>query len=412
VSGSLGDRLRAVEVPGEAAAFSRGRSVVAAAFAERAPGADGRAHRFGRAAGRALRFRPAARWAAGALAVAGFAVLTPPGQAVIDSVRDSLGRVEVREAARPAVSRLPAAGSLLVLSADGPWVVRRDGSKRLLGPYREATWSPFGRFVGVTRENALLAVEPGGRVHWSLARPRVARPRWAPSGFRVAYLSGRNVRVVAGDGTGDRLIGRGVAAEWRPLSGGVTAVAGQKVLAGANLLAVARADGRVELVDVDSRQALWSVRAVTGPVRALSWSADGRFLLAATTHGVSVLDGLGRVTRRIPQRGAHLTDAVFGPAGERFAIVRRRGGVGEVVLVDGGRRRLRFTGSGRLGPVNWSPDGEWLLVPWPSADQFLFLPASGGQPLRAAPGVAREFDPRSAVPRGAPRPAGWCCATP
>jgi hypothetical protein len=399
VSGSVGDLLRAVEVPDEAAAFSRGQAVVSAAFAERAPVAA------------RPRFGPGARWATGGAAVAGFAVLTPPGQAVIDSVRDSLGRVEVREAARPALSRLPTGGSLLVESAEGPWVVRRDGSKRLLGPYREATWSPFGRFVGVTRANALLAVEPGGRVRWSLGRPRVARPRWAPSGFRVAYLSGRDVRVVAGDGTGDRLIGRGVAAEWRPLAGGVTAVGGQKVLVGTNVLAVARADGRVTVADVDSRQTFWTARPVRGRVRALSWSADGR-LLVATAREAVVIGQFGRVERRLPQPGAVLVDAEFAPRGDRIALVRRRGSVSQVLLADSGRGRLRFAGSGRLSGVTWSPDGAWLLVPWPSADQFLFLPATGGKPLQAAPGVAREFDPRAAVPRRAPRPAGWCCATP
>jgi hypothetical protein len=406
VSSSLGDRLRAVELPGEEAAATRGRAFVQAAFAERAVHVG--------AAGPRPRFRPAFAWAAGAAAALGFALFTAPGQAVIDTVRDSLGRVEVRrEAARPALRRLPAAGSLLVESAAGPWVVRSDGSKRLLGPYREATWSPFGRFVAVTKANALLAVEPGGRVHWSLGRPRVSRPRWSPSGFRVAYLSGRSVRVVAGDGTGDRPIGPGVAAEWRPLSAGVTAVAGQKVLAGANVLAVARGDGRVEAVDVDARRTLWSVRPVRGAVRALSWSDDGE-LLVASAHQVAVLGGFGQVVRRVAQPdGGAVLAAAFAPAGDRIAMVRRRGRVTQVVLASRrGPSRVRFAGSGRLGDVTWSPDGAWLLVPWPSADQFLFLPVpgGGGGPLQAAPGVAREFDPGSNVPRGDPRPAGWCCS--
>lgn len=392
----LGDRLRAVPLPDEDGARERARAVAQAAFAQRVPVPQRPPYR-----------RPVMGWAAGAAAAA-FLTLTSPGQAVIDSVRDSLGRVEVREAARPALERLPAAGSLLVQSPEGPWVVREDGSKRLLGPYRDATWSPFGRFVGVTKANALLAVEPGGRVHWSLARPRVSRPRWAPSGFRVAYLSGRDVRVVAGDGTGDRLIGPGVAAEWRPGTGGVTAVGGQKVIGGANVLAVAQADGRVTATDVDTRQTLWSARPVAGRIRAMSWSSSGTSLIVVTARGITVLDGFGQVTRRIGQPGAVLAHAAFAPVGNRIALIRRRGAVSELVLVDGGRERLRFAGSGRLGEVTWSPDGQWLLVPWPSADQFLFFPVSGGKALQAVPDVAREFDPRAqGAPTGAPRPLGW-----
>jgi dipeptidyl aminopeptidase/acylaminoacyl peptidase len=336
---------------------------------------------------------------------------TEPGQAVIDSVRDSIGRVEVRHAARPALDRLPAAGSLLVQSPEGPWVVREDGSKRLLGPYLDATWSPMGRFVGVTRENALLAVEPGGRVHWSLGRPRVTRPRWAPSGFRVAYLSGPTVRVVAGDGTGDRPIGPGVAAEWRPgLTGGVTVVGGQKVLAGQNVLAVATPGGRVRALDVDTSRTLWSSPRVGGQVRTMSWSI-GSGLLVATRRALVVLDGIGRVARRVATPpGTVITGAAFAPSGDGIAVVRRRGTVSELALVEGRRERLLFAGAGRLGGVTWSPDGRWLLVAWPSADQFLFVRTTGPPRVEAAQGVAGEFDPRAVGAAGDPRPAGWCCS--
>lgn len=397
---SLGDRLRAVELPDEDGARERARRVTHAVFETRLPARPPRSR---------IRTALAPGLAAAALVLLSF---TEPGQAVIDSVRDTIGRVEVRTAVRPALDRLPAAGPLLVRSPEGPWVVRSDGSKRLLGPYREATWSPMGRFVAVTRENALLAVEPGGRVHWSLARPRVSRPRWAPSGFRVAYRSGPTVRVVAGDGTGDREIGPGVAAEWRPGgSGSVVVVGGQKVLAGENVLTVAAPNGRVQALDVDTRQTLWTSRPVGHGVRAMSWSADSSRLLVATARALVVLDGIGRVARRVaPPPGTLLTDAAYAPSGDRIAEVRRRGTVSELVLLEGRRERLLFAGAGRLGGVTWSPDGRWLLVAWPSADQFLFVRTSGQPRVEAAQGVAGEFDPRATGTAGDPRPAGWCCS--
>ena len=126
--------------------------------------------------------------------------------------------------AQPALFSLPTGGRLLVESSEGPWIVQADGSRRLLGRYREASWSPFGRFVVAARANELAALEPDGDVRWSLARPNVRFPRWAGTltDTRIAYLSGSSLRVVAGDGTGDRLLRRVVAARppvWLPGEG-------------------------------------------------------------------------------------------------------------------------------------------------------------------------------------------------
>src|ERR671934_220788 len=46
--------------------------------------------------------------------------------------------------AAPTLFRLPAPGRLLVESSEGPWVVQPDGSKRLLGRFLDASWSPHG----------------------------------------------------------------------------------------------------------------------------------------------------------------------------------------------------------------------------------------------------------------------------
>src|SRR5206468_4648201 len=87
---------------------------------------------------------------------------------------------------------------------------------QLLGAVGEATWSGHGRFVAATRGFELIAVDLHGRRHWSLAaRAPVHGPRWSPDGFRIAYLSGRAVRVVAGDGTADRLVAPGRAVRAR-----------------------------------------------------------------------------------------------------------------------------------------------------------------------------------------------------
>ncbi len=270
-----------------------------------------------------------------AVAVVAGAVASPPGQAVLDSIREAVGI----ERAQPALFSLPAPGRLLVESADGVWVVQADGSKRRLGDWREASWSPFGRFVVVARANELAALEPDGDVRWSLARPRVRFPRWAGDRIdtRIAYLSGSSLRVVAGDGTDDRLLRRNVAAvapAWLPGEG--------------FRLAYTDRAGRTVVVDADT----------------------------------------GRVLRG---------GAVPAPA----ATIRRRGAASEVVA----EGRVVFRGTGEFRDAARTPDGRWLLVTWPTADQWVFVRLSGRRKIVAVSGITEQFG-------GGPFPriAGWCCA--
>src|SRR5437763_678077 len=96
---------------------------------------------------------------------------------------------------------------LLVNTRDGAWIVSSDGSKRFLSNYAAAAWSPHGLYVAAARGNQLVALEPNGKVHWKLARSGLIHdPQWSYEGFRIAYFAGGALRVVNGDGTGDRLL--------------------------------------------------------------------------------------------------------------------------------------------------------------------------------------------------------------
>ena len=311
-----------LDVPLPEGAEERAWKVVGAAFEERVPSPRERKV-----------WRPVVVLAA--VAVVAGAVASPPGQAVLDSIREAVGI----ERAQPALFSLPAPGRLLVESADGVWVVQADGSKRRLGGWREASWSPFGRFVVVARANELAALEPDGDVRWSLARPRVRFPRWAGDRIdtRIAYVSGRSLRVVAGDGTGDRLLRRNaasVAPAWLPGEG--------------FRLAYTDRAGRTVVVDADT----------------------GRVLPPAAPPATA-------------------------------GTIQKRGASSEVV-VDG---RVVFRGTGEFRDVARSPDGRWLLVTWPTADQWVFVRTAGQRKIEAVSGITRQFGGGSF-----PRIAGWCCA--
>jgi hypothetical protein len=344
---------------------------------------------------------------------AGVAAASAPRSDVGRFVRGVLGVGEPH--ARAALVHVPGGGRLLVAAGHSAWVVASDGAKRRLGAYAGASWSPHGKFAVVWRGRELTAVEPSGAVRWSLPAPAVvADARWAPGdGFLLAYRSGGAVRLVAGDGTGDRRLAAargGVAPAWRPDF--------------SHTLAYADARGRVTVVDADTGERRWRGTPLAD-VRELLWSASGERLLAVTARRL-VLYGAGgtRVAARALPAGTRAEHAVWAPRGTRVAIVRSggRSSRSEVVVLDSARglsERPLFDRLGRFGAPAWSPDGRWLLVPWPAADQWLFLPAGaaakGATAATRAAGrrtavanIARQFSP--GAERGAfPSSVQWCC---
>jgi hypothetical protein len=266
--------------PHEPEAEARAWQVVAAAYAEREPVAWPRRHL-------------GALVAAAVVGAVVAAALSPPGRSVVHSLREAVGV----ERAEPALFSLPTRGELLVTSRKGAWLVHRDGSKRLLGRYRDAAFSPHGLFIAATRANQLVALDPTGNVRWTLARPAPRSPVWTGTrtDTRITYVSRGRLRMVAGDGTGDHAVGR------RAASGAPT------------------------------------------------------------------------------------------------AEIRRRGGQSEVLA--GGR--IVFRGTGDFDQALWSPNHRWLVVTWPTADQWVFV-RPRPRKIVGVSRITQQFG-------RAARIQGWCC---
>jgi hypothetical protein len=373
--------LERVEMPDHRNARERTWAVVSAAFEEWTPAS------------------PRSRWPRVAVVAIALAALlasafTSPGQAVIDEIREVVGV----ERAERALFSLPAKGSLLVASDSGIWVVQHDGSRRLLGGYRQASWSPFGRFVAAARTDELAALEPDGDVRWTLPRPDVKSPRWTgtETDTRIAYLDDSGLRIVAGDGTGDRLAVprfRGSIA-WRPGPGFV----------------LARATAReVAVTNVESGELLWRRPLGGGVPVQLAWSANGRRLLVATRQRVVVYDERGRAPYELGPGAATVDGAAVAHSGGSLVVALRARDRGHVWIVprirpDANAARRLFAGPGTFSQVAWSPDGRWIVVGWPDADQWIFVRANGAG-VRAVANVTEQF--RSA---SFPRIEGWCCS--
>ena len=215
-------------------------------------------------------------------------------------------------------------------------------------------------------------------------------PSWTGSATdtRIAFVTDSRLHVVGGDGRGDIDAGgmpapNDVAPAWRPHR--------------PFELAYVDTRGRVRAFAVTGPGISWTSAPIpTG--RQLVWAPDGsRLLVVASDRLVSLRGSDGRATERsIPG----LTAAAFAPDG-RLAIARTRGNRSELLV--GGV--VRFSGTAAIGELAWSPDGRWLLLSLPEADQLVFVRARGRYALRAVAQVKGQFRSRSF-----PAIRGWCCA--
>jgi hypothetical protein len=388
--------LLGIRPPDELGAQRRSWQLARAAFDEREPTPWPQRHTRG--------------LVAAAVAIAALAaVASPQGRAVFADVREALGTEKVATVpqARSAPFSLPAEGRVLVTAPRGVWIVRADGSKRRLGGFDEASWSPGGLAVASSRSQ-LAAFGPAGEVRWTLARPRVHGARWSPGESQIAYLSGSNLRVVAADRTGDRRIdgAADVAPAWRP---------GEEPV-----VAYVSAGGELTVRDTDTDDTLWTSGVRATPAH-LEWSADGRRLLAAVPlsagrFALTVYDEGGRRLQSLALPGAFAA-AAFAPDDHRVALIRRQraedGETSELLVVDADSIRRQtpvFSGRGRFGDVAWSPGGRWLLLGWQSADQWLFIRSTAVEKIKAVSSLAQQFDPGGTGVGPFPRIEGWCCA--
>jgi hypothetical protein len=392
----LGQALREAAIPVPPEAEERGLRVVAAAYAQRQP-----------------QRRPVAlprlalSFAIATLLTA--LLLSPAGAAVREWVDDVVTTSAPRP--EPELAEIPGGGRLLVQSAAGPWVVQPDGSRRLLGDYEEATWSPRGLFVAAVEGRTLSAVEPDGDPRWSItAARRVADPRWAPGGERIAYRSGRALRVVAGDGTGDRLLARSaapVAPAWFPFGD-----AGLAYVSSAGMLRIAYSEDRGDFAIGLAGTSVDEIEWGGGGSTILEKSPGALRLQSVQLSKIQARPGIGD-RRNLPvPAGATVVDAALAPERQLVAAVltrwRDHGTRSSVVVFGpGGKPRRLLNLPGSLGEVAWSPDGKRLLVAWPGADQWLFLPVGRGEP-RAVADISGAFAPGERA-ASFPRLEGWCC---
>jgi Tol biopolymer transport system component len=236
-------------------------------------------------------------------------------------------------------------------------------------------------------------------VHWSIGRAKLAGPVWSSRGGgdeRVAYLSGSTLRVIGGDGRGDRIVARHVAhvaPAWRPRT---------------HVVAYADGSGKVVVRDADTLRVQWTATAQQRPA-AFAWSADGEYLLARGASSITVFSRNGKqvLTPLGGPAAAPVVDAAFMPGSHAVAFVQDANGRSVLwfyprLRPDATAARRVFAGAGSFDRIAWSPDGRWILLSWASADQWLFIRSAAVRRVVPVSGISDAFGPAAV-------PAGWCC---
>jgi hypothetical protein len=422
----IGRALREAAIPERPDAEERGQRIVAAAFRERSGDQGSRSEPWGARASATFeggRRRPLRRLALGLSLATLLAalLLSPAGAEVRDWVSDTLTAGAPRP--EPTLTRVPGGGSLLVQTGVGPVVVQPDGSRRLLGDYEGASWSPHGLFVAAVKKRTLSALEPDGTPRWSItASQRVAVPRWSPSGERIVYRSGFDLRVIAGDGTEDRLLAGSTAAGALPdarISPAYVPPAWSPT--GEDALAYVTGAGRLRILDSETGAILAAAPALHR-ITWMDWADSGRKILEASRGtlrlrpvlpaGHPSRPALGKAHRLPVPPGATVNDVALAPQSSIVAASltywRKHGTYSEVIVYRPGQGpQTLLSVPGSLGQVDWSPDGKHLLVAWPGANQWLFLPLGRGRG-QAIANISRAFS-TGGRPTSFPQLEGWCC---
>lgn len=272
----------------------------------------------------------------------------------------------------------PPFGTVIAEDLVTVWLVPAHGAVVRFAGGESVDYSRRLGLLAIVHRGRLDAVDVSGRLRWSRGfSDLVGAPRWSSARpARLAFLTGRALRIVDGTGRHALRLGRArdVAPAWRPNLDQVAFVrpGGEIVVAGGT--------GRV----------LERWRPGRKPV-GLSWTGDGHHLVVSLRYSVVVLDPRLRVEWSM--RSPAILSAVAAPVGTHFALltasVTAAGApLTTLELRDAGTPAMhaRLARTWTLGGrIVWSPDARSLLVARPVLRDWLLITVSTHRARRIAP---------------------------
>lgn len=334
------------------------------------------------------------------VAILALGTVTAPRQAVTRWLRDAFGLTAQPHTTR-GLEGLPGGGRLLVETANGPWLLAADGSRRALGTYTGAAWSPHSLYVVAWRGAELAALNLSGARQWELIAPgAISAARWSPDGYRIAFLANGALDVVAGDSSGEHPLSNAAAPvppAWQPRTGS------------AHRLTFVTSAGAIEQIAADTGASIWTAHPPE-PARHLLWSPGGDLLLVLGAHELSEYTSAGRLLTRVRPGGATIESAAF-TSPRKFALVIHpaAGRPDSIELLSTGSNpapKILYTGLEQLSDLDASPNHRWLIAASPSADQWIFIRIRSPARLLASTNITDAFR-RPDTTATFPQLAGW-----
>ncbi len=164
------------------------------------------------------------------------------------------------------------------------------------------------------------------------------------------------------------------------------------------------------VADGDSGKVAWRTERIPAPAGVV-WSSDGEKLFVLSDRQLRVFAPSGKLAAdlRLPPGTIGTGIAARpGSADVAFSVLSPATGVGSLYLSDGEEMRVLFAGTGLLDDPTWSPDGRYLLVGWPGADQWVSIPAEPREAQTTIGEITSRFAPDGGS--GAfPQILDWCC---
>lgn len=166
-------------------------------------------------------------------------------------------------------------------------------------------WSPDGqKIVYIDRRGHLAVMRPDGTERRRLSGAVFASgdPSWSPDGRKILFSAKGEIAVVNADGTGRRLVGRGLQPVWSPNGRRIAFVSGGVFL-----------DEGVYVVNSDGS----GLRRVARAGHSPSWSPDGRWLAHARNRkgqaDIYVVKSDGSDERQITDTDLEETSPAWSP---------------------------------------------------------------------------------------------------